>query len=56
MAGGEGSCLSCRGRRWKFVMLRRSPANGGGIAERGALQRARVLCLVCSGTGKAARA
>jgi hypothetical protein len=54
MAGAEGSCLSCRGRRWKFVTLRRLAANGGDVAETGMLQRARVECLACGGTGREA--
>lgn len=47
-------CLMCRGRGWKFSTLRRSLSNGGGVAECGLVQRARVLCLTCSGTGRAA--
>lgn len=53
MNGSEGLCPSCRGRRWKFVILRRSPVNGGAVAERGMVNRARVECLACDGTGRA---
>jgi hypothetical protein len=53
-ASGQGGCPSCRGQGWKFVVLRRSPANAGGTAERGMLKRARSICLSCSGSGRAA--
>ena len=53
-ANGHDACPSCRGHGWKFRTLRRSPDNGGGTAERGLLERARTICLVCSGTGRAA--
>jgi hypothetical protein len=53
-ATGHEPCLICRGRGWKFRMIRRSLANGGETAERGLLARSRVTCLVCSGTGQAA--
>lgn len=52
MASGQDSCLSCRGHGWKYVTLRRSLANAGGIAERGLLRRARQTCLRCAGTGR----
>jgi hypothetical protein len=55
-ASGQGPCPSCRGHGWKFCTLRRSPANGGGTAERGLLQRARIPCLACSGSGRASAA
>jgi hypothetical protein len=54
--GGQDLCPSCRGQGWKFSMLRRSLANAGGTAERALLRRARVACLVCSGTGRSAAA
>ena len=47
-------CPSCRGRGWKFRILRRSRDNGGGTAERGLLERPRAVCLACSGSGRAA--
>lgn len=50
----QDSCRSCRGHGWKFLMLRRSPAQAGGTGERELLRRARSLCLDCSGTGQAA--
>lgn len=53
-ATAHDSCPSCRGHGWKFCALRRSLANGGGVAERGLLERAQVPCLACSGTGQAA--
>jgi hypothetical protein len=53
-SNGKNKCLSCRGRGWKFLTLRRSATNGGGTAERALLQRPRTPCLVCSGTGRAA--
>ena len=53
-ATGKNSCPSCRGRGWKFLTLRRSAANGGGVAERALLDRPRTLCLACSGSGRAA--
>ncbi len=53
-ATGHAPCLLCRGHGWKFCTVRRSLGNGGGTAERGLLQRARVICLACSGTGRAA--
>jgi hypothetical protein len=53
-ANGQASCPSCRGHGWKFRTLRRSLGNGGGAAERGLMQRARTICLACSGTGWAA--
>jgi hypothetical protein len=55
MAIGHDPCQSCRGRGWKFRTLRRSPDNGGGTAERGLLERPRVICVFCSGTGRAER-
>jgi DnaJ-class molecular chaperone len=54
MAGGQDSCPSCRGHGWKFLTLRRSPANAGATAEHALLRRARVTCLTCSGTGRSA--
>jgi hypothetical protein len=53
-ATGHTPCSLCRGRGWKFGVLRRSLVNGGGAAERGLLRRARVICLACSGSGRAA--
>ena len=53
-ATGHNPCTLCRGHGWKFCTLRRSLANGGDAAERGLLKRARVICLACSGTGRAA--
>lgn len=50
---GQDPCLSCRGRGWKFLTLRRSPATSGGTAESGLLQRARSACLACAGSGRA---
>jgi len=55
IAGGHPQCLLCRGRGWKFRMMRRSPCNGDTTAERELLARSRVTCLNCSGTGKAAQ-
>jgi hypothetical protein len=52
-ATGHDPCPQCRGRGWKFGVLRRSLVNGGGAAERGLLRRARVVCLACSGSGRA---
>jgi hypothetical protein len=52
-ADGHDSCPSYRGHGWKFYTLRRSPDNGGGTAERGLLELPRVICLACSGTGRA---
>lgn len=53
-ANGQAPCPSCRGHGWRFLTLRRSLANGGSIAERGLMRRARAICLACSGTGRAA--
>jgi hypothetical protein len=53
-ANGHAPCPSCRGHGWKFHTLRRSPDNGGGTAELSLLERARGICLDCSGTGQAA--
>lgn len=53
-SNGKNECPSCRGRGWKFLTLRRSAANGGGTAERALLQRPRISCLFCSGTGRVA--
>jgi DnaJ-class molecular chaperone len=53
-ATGKNSCPSCRGRGWKLVTLRRSAANGGGVAERALLERPRIACLACSGSGRVA--
>lgn len=50
---GKDSCLSCRGHGWKLVTLRRSASNGGGTAEIGLLERPRIPCLTCSGSGRA---
>ena len=52
-ANGHDACASCRGHRWKFSLLHRSLDNGDGTAERGLLERPRVIWLVCSGTGRA---
>jgi hypothetical protein len=52
--GAEGGCLACRGRGFKFVMLRRSDAAAGAAAETALLGRVQEPCLSCSGTGKAA--
>jgi hypothetical protein len=51
-ASGQDSCLSCGGHGWKFCILRRSLTNAGGVAERGLLRRARVVCLMCAGSGR----
>jgi DnaJ-class molecular chaperone len=48
------SCLACRGRGWKLVLLRRSPANAGVTADRSTTSRRRATCLACQGTGRAA--
>ena len=44
-------CSSCRGRGWKWLTLRRSLTSTGDAGERAPLQRSRVRCLVCQGTG-----
>jgi hypothetical protein len=51
-ASGKNSCSSCRGRGWKFVTLRRSAVNGGGTVEGALLERPRIPCLACSGSGR----
>jgi len=48
----RGLCRLCGGKGWKFLGLRRSPANAGDAGERALLRRARVGCLACSGTGR----
>lgn len=52
-ASGKDSCLSCGGHGWKFCVLRRSLTNACGVAERGLQRRARVIGLMCSGSGRA---
>jgi hypothetical protein len=47
------ACTCCGGRGWKFLTLRRDPANAGDAGERAVLRRPRVTCLACDGTGAA---
>ena len=44
-------CSSCRGRGWKLLTLRRSLTSAGDAGERAPLQRSRIRCLTCRGTG-----
>ena len=48
----QGACESCGGKGWKFLSLRRDPANAGDAGERAELLRPRTACLDCGGTGK----
>ena len=48
----QDACLSCGGRGWKFLHLRRSLEVAGGASERALLRRARVPCIYCHGTGE----
>ena len=54
-AAGRGACQMCRGRGWKLVLVRRSAIAAGAVPERDALNRSRVTCLFCSGSGTVAR-
>lgn len=49
---GQNACLSCGGRGWKFLHLRRSIEIAGGASEHALLRRARVPCIYCRGTGE----
>lgn len=49
--GDSGSCQWCGGRGWKFMILRRSHEVSGVISERASVQRTRVPCAACLGTG-----
>lgn len=51
MTAGHQDCESCRGRGWKYLTLRRSPANAGAAAETETQHAARTPCLSCNGTG-----
>jgi hypothetical protein len=53
MAVDADACSWCGGRGWKFLGLRRDPANAGDAGERAVLRRPRVACLACGGTGSA---
>jgi hypothetical protein len=52
-AADADACRWCGGRGWKFLGLRRDPANAGDAGERAMLRRPRVTCLGCGGTGTA---
>ena len=45
-------CGTCRGRGWKLLTLRRSLTSAGDAGERAPLQRSRIQCLTCGGTGR----
>src|ERR1017187_3518683 len=47
------SCRWCGGRGWKFLTLRRAPANAVDAGEVAMLKRPRVTCIACGGTGSA---
>lgn len=49
--GNSGSCQWCGGRGWKLLTLRRSQELPGSTPERAPVQRTRVTCIACLGTG-----
>ncbi|MEV4112427.1 hypothetical protein [Nonomuraea sp. NPDC049695] len=47
-------CVSCSGRGWKYVSLRRSVVAAENPGETNADERQRAACWRCNGTGRAA--